>query len=76
MEEIETIDDESANKFVDALLEEHILEDVLLVTHLNDVRFSDTFIRERLEGPLDIERAVLPETEEEPKHVHGPDCNH
>ena len=75
VEEIESIDDETAHKFVDALLEDHILEDVLLVTHLNDVRFSDSFIRERLEGPLEIDRPALPETEE-PEHVHGPDCNH
>ena len=64
VEEIEAIDDESANKFVDALLENHILEDVLLVTHLNDVRFSDGFIRERLEAPLDIVRPASAEEAE------------
>mgnify|MGYP001232793788 CR=1 FL=1 len=37
VEEIEAIDDENANKFIDSLLENYVLEDVLLVTHLNDV---------------------------------------
>jgi hypothetical protein len=75
VEEVEAIPDDDANKFVDALLEDFVLEDIAIVTHLNDVRFSDAFIRERLEAPLGIDRPVANETDE-PAHVHGPDCNH
>jgi hypothetical protein len=75
VEDVEAIADEDANKFVDALLEDFVLEDIVIVTHLNDVRFSDAFIRERLEAPLDIDRPVV-EKSDEPEHVHGPDCNH
>ena len=75
VEEVEAIADDAANKFVDALLEDFVLEDIVIVTHLNDVRFSDAFIRERLEAPLDIDRPAITESDE-PEHVHGPDCNH
>ena len=58
VEEVELIEDELAHKWLDELLEDWALEDVLLCVHLNDVRFTDAFIRERLEKPLDIDRPV------------------
>ena len=35
-----------------------MLEDLLICVHINDVRFSDAFIREHMEKPIGIERAA------------------
>ncbi len=58
VEKVLAIEDETAEEWVTELLEEHALEDLLLCVHLNEVRFSDGFVRSRLEAPLDIERSA------------------
>ena len=56
VEKVTRIEDDVADKWIDEMLEEHTLEDLLICVHLNEVRFTDAFIRRRLEKPLDIER--------------------
>ena len=53
---VEKIEDDLAATWLTELLEDHVLEDVLICTYLNEVRFTDTFVREKLEAPLGIER--------------------
>lgn len=74
VEKVAKVDDEVAHKWIDELLEDHALEDILTCVYLNEVRFTDKFIRERLEAPLDISRdpedimgadAYVPEDEDE-----------
>jgi len=56
VELVEKIEDDLAATWLTELLEDHVLEDVLICTYLNEVRFTDTFVREKLEAPLGIER--------------------
>lgn len=58
VEKVERIEDDVAGTWIDELVQDWTLEDVLLCVHLNDVRFTDAFIRERLEKPLGIERSA------------------
>lgn len=56
VENVERIEDDVAETWIDEMLQDHVLEDILICVHLNEVRFTDAFIRRKLEKPLDIER--------------------
>jgi hypothetical protein len=57
VEKVDAIEDDIAGTWIDEMLEDDTLEDLLLCVHLNEVRFSDAFVRTRLEAPLEIERS-------------------
>lgn len=50
VEAITEIPDERANAFIDVLLEDFELDDILICVTLNDVRFNEPVIRQRLMG--------------------------
>jgi hypothetical protein len=56
VEEVERIEDDVAETWVEEMLKDHVLEDILICVHLNEVRMTDAFVRSRLEEPLDIKR--------------------
>jgi hypothetical protein len=56
VEKVEKIEDDIAEQWVEDLLNDFVLEDILLCIYFNGVRFTDAFIRRRLEAPLEIER--------------------
>jgi hypothetical protein len=56
VEKVLRISDELGAKWIDELVEKWALEDILICVHMNEVRFSDAFIRSRLEAPLGITR--------------------
>ena len=56
VEEVERIEDDTAETWISEMLEDWVLEDILVCVHLNEVRLTDAFIRRRLEEPLDIKR--------------------
>ena len=56
VEKVTRIEEEIADKWISEMLEQFALEDLLICVHLNEVRFTDAFIRRRLESPLNIER--------------------
>lgn len=56
VEEVLRIPDETADEWLDELLDEHAVEDLLICIYMNEVRFSDAFLRRRLEAPMKIER--------------------
>ena len=66
VEKVEKIEDDVAMKWIDEMVETHLLEDLLLCTYLNEVRFSDAFIRSRMETPLGIQRPETPAPTEAP----------
>ena len=45
-----------ADPWITEFLEKFAIEDILICVYLNEVRFTDAFIRRRLETPLGIER--------------------
>lgn len=56
VEKVERIEDEVADPWITEFLEKFAIEDILICVYLNEVRFTDAFIRRRLETPLGIER--------------------
>lgn len=75
VEKVERIEPDAADEWLAELLKSHAIEDILLATYLNEVRFTDAWIREKLEAPLKIERdpedkmgadGPMPELESEP----------
>ena len=56
VEKVERIEPAAADEWLAELLKDHAIEDILLATYLNEVRFDDAWIREKLEAPLNIER--------------------
>ena len=63
VEKVETIDDAVAAAWIDEMVETYLLEDLLLCTYLNEVRFTDAFVRSRMEAPLGITRPETPPAE-------------
>ena len=60
VEKVERIEDELAQTWLEELLADYVLEDVLLCTYLNEVRFSPEFVKDRMELPLGIDRPLEP----------------
>jgi hypothetical protein len=58
VESITEIPDERANAFIDVLSEDFELDDILICVTLNDVRFNEPVIRQRLMGEVSIPAAV------------------
>ncbi len=56
VEKVLKIGDELAGKWVDELVGRFALEDILICVHMNEVRFTDGFIRSRLEAPINVPR--------------------
>jgi hypothetical protein len=75
VEEVEAIPDDKAGEWLEEMLGEHVLEDLLICVHLNDVRFSDAFIREHMEKPLDIDRPAEENTDAEAEADASPEAD-
>ncbi len=58
VEKVTLIEDAIAETWMAELLEKNALEDILICVYLNEVRFSEDFVKSRMEAPLEIERTV------------------